>query len=77
VQRRIAFQIPTAGMNPINSIARAPTLSTHLLQDPQVSRYIEVDHLPSQFPKARASRAREAIVANRLSQFFSKQHEAM
>jgi len=58
VQRRIAFQIPTAGMNPINSIARAPTLSTHLLQDPQVSRYIEVDHFTiSVFKSPRITRA--------------------
>jgi len=39
------------------------------LRIPQVSRYIEVDHFPSPFSKARASLAREAIVANRLSRF--------
>jgi hypothetical protein len=49
--------------------ATAPTLSTHLLRDPQERRYIEVDHFPSPLSKARVSLAREAIVANRLSRF--------
>jgi hypothetical protein len=50
------------------SVCDAPTLSTHFLRDPQERRYIEVDHFHP-FSKARASLAREAIVANRLSRF--------